>query len=125
MEKKKTTKIMKQLTDSHTDRKLDYDAIQRCQAVLMVWTDQQKPTQVCRELSIPQAILRHWQSRALEGMLQALEPQVKLVKGVALSPRLQVLLERQKQALEHRRTKTSRLEARLNRIKSARQEPKK
>ena len=36
-----------------------------------------------------------WQQRAMEGMLQALEPRVNLTKGEALSPRLQALLQRQ------------------------------
>jgi hypothetical protein len=36
--------------------------------------------------------VQQWQQRAMEGMLQALEPRVNLTKGAALSPRLQALL---------------------------------
>jgi hypothetical protein len=39
-------------------------------------------------------LLSLWQKRAMEGMLQALEPRVNLDKGPALSPRLQALLEK-------------------------------
>ena len=36
--------------------------------------------------------LSQWQKRAMEGMLQALEPRVNLDKGAVLSPRLQAML---------------------------------
>ena len=39
--------------------------------------------------------LTYWQRRAMEGMLQALESRVNLAKGEALSPRLQLLLQKQ------------------------------
>jgi transposase InsO family protein len=55
--------------------------------------------EVCRELSIPWVVLDQWRQRALEGMLQALEPQVRLTDGISLSPRLQSLLEQQQQRL--------------------------
>jgi len=51
----------------------------------------------------------HWQRRALEGMLQALESRVNLAKGEALSPRLQALLQRQQRDL-HPSKLTSRLD---------------
>jgi hypothetical protein len=44
-------------------------------------------------------MLSHWQQRAMEGMLQALEPRVNLEKGPALSPRLQTLLEKRRMNL--------------------------
>ena len=37
----------------------------------------------------------HWQQRAMEGMLQALESRVNLARGEVLSPRLQALLLKQ------------------------------
>jgi len=37
-------------------------------------------------------VLDHWQKRAMEGMLQALEPRVNLEKAPALSPKLLHLL---------------------------------
>jgi hypothetical protein len=44
-------------------------------------------------------VLAQWQKRAMEGMLQALEPRVSLDKGPALSPRLQAMLEKKRLSL--------------------------
>jgi hypothetical protein len=82
---------------------------------------------VCKSLSIQWAVLQYWQKRAMEGMLQALEPRVNLEKGEALSPRLQtLLLEREKHQLLRSTLKIgSRLETRLaNLSKTAKPEPK-
>ena len=50
-------------------------------------------------MKIPWITFNHWQRRAMEGMLQALESRVNLAKGEALSPRLQaLLLNRQRQS---------------------------
>jgi transposase-like protein len=70
----------------------NHSAQEKAQAILRVWTERCKPVDVCRELSINWATFEQWQQRAMEGMLQALEPRVNLAKGQALSPRLQVLL---------------------------------
>jgi hypothetical protein len=56
----------------------------------------------------------HWQQRAMEGMLQALESRVNLAKGEALSPRLQSLLLNHQQ-----RTNTRKLAQRLEQIQLA------
>ena len=45
----------------------------------------------------------------MEGMLQALEPQVKLTEGKALSPRLQALLQKRQRSADVDKI-TSRLE---------------
>jgi hypothetical protein len=52
---------------------------------------------------------QHWQRRAMEGMLQALESGVNLARGEALSPRLQALLRSRQQRLNTRKL-TQRLE---------------
>jgi len=78
---------------------VNYGAMERCKAVLSIWTERRKPGEVCRELSIPWMVLSMWQKRAMEGMLQALEPRVNLDRGPALSPRLQVMLEKNRLAL--------------------------
>ena len=67
----------------------------KAQAVLAVWTERCKPADVCRQLNINWITFNHWQRRAMEGMLQALESRVNLSKGEALSPRLQTLLLKQ------------------------------
>ena len=100
MEKTKetTAKIIKK-----TGITQQISATDRCRAVLSVWTVQRKPSDVCKELSIPWTVLQSWQKRAMEGMLQALEPRVNLEKAPALPPRLQVLLaEREKELLTQR-----------------------
>jgi hypothetical protein len=52
----------------------------------------------------------------MEGMLQALEPRVKLDKGPALSPRLQTMLEKKRLSL----LGSSRLEKTLVKAQEAR-----
>jgi len=75
-------------------------AIEKAQAVLAVWTECCKGSDICRQYNINWTTLNQWQDRAMEGMLQALEPQVKLVQGKALSPRLQALLQKQQRSLD-------------------------
>jgi hypothetical protein len=67
-------------------------ASDKAQAVLAVWTDRCRAADVCRQLRINFMTFQHWQRRAMEGMLQALESRVNLSKGQVLSPRLQALL---------------------------------
>ncbi len=74
--------------------KSGHTAEQKCRAVLSVWTERRNPGEVCRELGISWTRLNDWQDRAMEGMLLALRPRVPMEKGVALNPRLAVLLER-------------------------------
>ena len=80
-----------------------YSAQDKAQAILRVWTERCKPTEVCRELDIKWITFHQWQRRAMEGMLQALEPRVNLAKGQALSPRLQALLLRRQQTINTRK----------------------
>jgi hypothetical protein len=69
-----------------------YTAQQKAQAILAVWTERCKPAEVCRELKVNWMTFNHWQQRAMEGMLQALESRVNLARGEVLSPRLRALL---------------------------------
>ena len=86
-------------------------AMDKAQAVLAVWTERCKPVDVCRQFKINWMTFNHWQRRAMEGMLQALESRVNLAKGEALSPRLQMLLQRQQ-----RQHQVSRLSGRLEAV---------
>jgi hypothetical protein len=86
-----------------------YSAQEKVQAVLTVWTDRCKPVDLCRQMKINWGTFSHWQQRAMEGMLQALEPRVDLAKGPALSPRLQALLLK-RQTFPHPRKLARRLE---------------
>lgn len=74
----------------------NHGAMEKCRAVLAVWTERRKPAEICREMGVPWMVLSQWQKRAMEGMLQALEPRVRLEKGPALSPRLQALLDKKR-----------------------------
>lgn len=94
-----------------------FSATEKAQAVLAVWTDRCKASEVCRQLQINFMTFQHWQRRAMEGMLQALEARVNLAKGEALSPRLQALLSNRQKSLN-----TRRLSNRLEQIQLARQE---
>jgi len=87
---------------SKSERKrytLNHGAMEKCKAVLSVWTERRRPAEVCRELSVPWMVLSQWQKRAMEGMLQALEPRVSLDRGPALSPRLLTMLEKKRLSL--------------------------
>ena len=88
-----------------------HSAPDKVQAVLAVWTERCKPAEVCRQLNINWITFNHWQRRAMEGMLQALESRVNLTKGEALSPRLQALLQNR-----HRTVTASKLTSRLEQI---------
>lgn len=79
-------------------RVLGHTPEEKCRAVLSVWTERRKPGEVCRELGVAWGILKQWQDRAMEGMLLALQPRVQVERGVALGPRLAVLLEKKSQA---------------------------
>lgn len=86
--------------------------MEKAQAVLAVWTDRCKATEVCRQMNIPGMTFHQWQQRAMEGMLQALESRVNLAKGQVLSPRLQLLLQK-------RAAQPPRLAKRLEQIRLA------
>ena len=94
-----------------------YDAQQRVQAVLSLWTERRRPADLCQELAISPKVLAYWERRALAAMLQALEAQTRLEAGPALSPKLERLVARQAVQQKGRMAK---LEKRLAKL----QEPK-
>jgi hypothetical protein len=99
-QKTKTRKAVR-APSSHT-------ASEKAQAVLALWTDRVKTRDVMKMMGVQYVTLQQWQERAMEGMLQALEPRVNLTDGAVLSPRLQALLGRRMQAVG-----TEKLAARL------------
>jgi transposase-like protein len=95
MEKIEKPKVEKSGMEEKRGRKvLGHTAEEKCRAVLLVWTERRKPGEVCRELGVDWGVLQQWQDRAMEGMLLALQPRLPVERGVALSPRLAVLLKR-------------------------------
>lgn len=95
-----------------------YSALEKAQAVLAVWTDRGRPIDVCRQMQINWLTFQQWQTRALDGMLQALESRVNLAQGGALSPRLQELLAKQQ-----RTGSTERLTHRLAQLQQSKVAP--
>jgi hypothetical protein len=99
MEKvEKVEKPEKRVEEKRGRRGMGHTAREKCQAVLTLWTERRKPGEVCREMGVAWGVLKQWQDRAMEGMLLALQPRVQVERGVALSPRLAVLLEEKSQA---------------------------
>jgi transposase-like protein len=91
-------KVEKPTEEKRKRKGLGPTAEEKCQAVLTLWTERRKPGEICRELGVAWGVLQQWQDRALEGMLVALQPRVTVERGVALSPRLAVLLEKKSRA---------------------------
>lgn len=71
-----------------------FSAEQKVQAVLAAWTEKLSQTEICRQMQINYVTFQHWQTRAMDGMLQALENQLRLGDTTVLGPRLRKLLER-------------------------------
>lgn len=86
---KKTTKERKKRVKTP-----NFSAAEKVRAILAIWTERRSPSEVCREMGVQWSIINNWQNRALEAMLQSMEPRVNLEKGAALSPRLQKLLQK-------------------------------
>lgn len=100
-----------------TAGKRSFPAKEKCEAVLAVWSERRKPSEICRELEIPWQLLNNWQDTAIKGMMQALDPK-RSPDGQRLapvSPRVEKLLEKADVALSRR----SRAEARLASIQKA------
>jgi transposase-like protein len=95
VEKGEKSKVEKPGVEEKRGRRvLGYTPEEKCRAVLSVWTERRKPGEVCRELGVVWGILKQWEDRAMKGMLLALQPRVPVERGVALSPRLAVLLKK-------------------------------
>ena len=95
-----------------------HGSVEKCRAVLSLWAGRRRPGELCREYAIPYTLLNHWEKRALEGMLQALEPRVRMDQGPSLSPRLQALLEKKSLGLSLGKV-SGRLEERLSRLQES------
>ena len=74
-----------------------HTASEKAQAVLAIWTERVKTTQVMKTMGVTYLTIQQWQERAMEGMLQALEPRVNLADGAVLSPRIRALLDKRQQ----------------------------
>ena len=78
-----------------------YGALEKCRAVLAIWTERKKASALCRELEISSSLLWQWQDRALSGMLEALEPRGQEgMECPALPVQIKRLLDRKIRARE-------------------------
>lgn len=71
-----------------------FSAQQKAQAVLAAWTEKLSQMEICRQMDLNYMTFQNWQSRAMDGMLQALENQLQLNDTTVLNPRLRKLMER-------------------------------
>lgn len=79
-----------------------YAAAEKCRAVLAVWTERRKASDLCREMGVSASLFSLWQDRALGGMLEALEPRGtrEAALGPALPAQIKRLLDRKVRARE-------------------------
>ena len=79
-----------------------YGAVEKCRAVLAVWTERKQASVLCREMGMSASLFSQWQDRALSGMLEALEPRGTraVSEGPALSELVKRLLDRKVRARE-------------------------
>lgn len=54
---------------------------EKCRAVLAVWMERKKSYEIWLEMGVKGSLLNQWQDLAMEGMLDALEPQ--RMKGIS------------------------------------------
>ncbi len=80
---------------------LPYNAQQRAQAVLSIWTERRRPREVCQELAIRPAVLSHWEKRALAAMVEALGNRGHGRPLLPIDPEKEAL-QRQRQELQAR-----------------------
>ena len=97
-------KVMSNTSEKDKKERTVRSAREKCQAVLSLWTGRRRPSEICRELNVPANLIHHWQERALEGMLGALEPRTRRQedRGPMLDPRMEKLLDRKMVRLETR-----------------------
>ena len=79
-----------------------YGAVEKCRAVLAVWTERKQASALCREMTVSASLFSQWQDRALAGILEALEPRGTRtsVEGPALPVLVRRLLDRKVRARE-------------------------
>lgn len=101
------------------DRKV-ISARQKTEAVLAIWSERRRPSEVCKELGVQWSSLNSWQTRSMEAILTVLEPKTRKEedRGPALSPSMEKLLQKTQQ----RTARLSKLEKRLEKIQKTSQE---
>jgi transposase-like protein len=80
---------------SRKRRNLRFNAKEKSQAVLALWSGRRSASGLAKELGVPWAVINGWEKRALAGMLTALDPTWRQPeeKKLELSGRLERLLD--------------------------------
>ena len=91
----------------------------RAKAVLAIWTGW-KPSEVCRQMKISPGQLCQWEQRAMQGMLQALEPRGSPGNELILEAKLERMLEVRSRNWN---TRVASLDKRLAQVLSREQHP--
>lgn len=115
MTRKVRKMTMKEKEAKERRERRQFTAQEKTQAVLSIWAERRKPSEICKELAIEWALLRNWEHRALEAMMAALEPRsAKAEERIpALGAKLQQLLER---STARRMGQLSKFQRRLTKI---------
>lgn len=101
-----------------------HTALEKCQAVLAIWTERRSTSEIGKQMGVSWSQLRTWQDQALEGMLRALEPRQKAAdRPAALTPKLQKLLASKGLTEAAAQTVTPALQKRLSEIQKAQPAP--
>src|SRR5580658_4145665 len=95
--KKEQTEVDKMKRRRTASVPSSHTASEKAQAVLAIWTERVKTKEVMKTMGVTYMMLEQWQERAMEGMLQAMEPRVNLADGAVLSPRIRALLDKRQQ----------------------------
>ena len=79
-----------------------WDVQEKCRAVLAVWTERRRASGIRKEMGISASLLSQWQERAMEGMLEVLEPRGRreVAVGPALGNTVKKLLEKKSRQRE-------------------------
>ena len=76
-------------------RRRTFNPMDKCRAVLSVWTESKSQSEICREMSISLTLLARWQEIAMEGMMKALDGgRGRKKKDPSLNGRLERLLSK-------------------------------
>ena len=92
-----------------------FSSMEKCKAILSLWTERRSASEVCRELRISSSQLNRWQDLAMEAMLASLEPRCGKQENLPpLNQRLEKLLAKKSPAPPQ--ISPSKLEQRLEKI---------
>ena len=107
----KPEKAEKRLEEKKRGKGVEHTPEEKCRAVLAVWTEKRRSSELCREMGVRWLQFHSWEKQAIKGMLLALQPSPE--RSVALNRHLTLLLEKRS-----RKIALGRLEKRLARLQA-------